>query len=288
MEPTEEAVVETEEKEVQEENALVEQPETEGEGEPETAEPEKKKTESEDEFEAKRKSWQEKVDRRIARITAEKYQLKEQLERERAGKKELEELIAANDTKAKLSKDEPRRDDFEDDEKYLKALTQWNYKIGRAEERHQEATEKYEKVKEVQAKPAPTEHPLKEAFDEGKKKYQDFESTVLQNNSNPIFTDSALANYTIDLLSDSDVAHEVLYHLGKHQDEAVRLSRLSPPAYAREIGKIEVRLQERPQKKTTTAPPPLKPVSGKEPVSSEIDPEKNPAEWIRLRNEGKI
>lgn len=289
---SEEPVVPTEEPEPT--NALAEdQPEVppqEGDQpEPPEAEPVKKKTESEDEFDAKRKAWQEKVDRRIARITAEKYQLKEQLERERAGKRELESLIAANEAKAKLNQEEPRRDSFDDDEAYLKALTQWNYKIGRAEERHQEAAAKYEKVKEVKPpEPAQTEHPLKEAFEEGKTKYNDFERVVLGNQTNPIFTNGDLASYTIDLLADSEVAHEVLYHLGKSHDESARLARLSPPAFAREIGKIEERLQHRPSKQTTKAPPPLKPVSGKDPVKTEVDPDKDPATWIRMRNEGKI
>jgi hypothetical protein len=88
-------------------------------------------------------------------------------------------------------------------------------------------------------------------------RYDDFEQ-VAYNQSLPITTVMA------QTIQASDVGPDVAYYLGSNPREAERISRLSPYLQAKEIGKIEAKLADNPPvKKTTSAPPPLKPVTAR-------------------------
>ncbi len=97
-------------------------------------------------------------------------------------------------------------------------------------------------------------HELEES---ARDKYDDFEQ-VAYNPSLPITTVMA------QTIQASDVGPDLAYYLGSNPKEADRISRLSPFLQAKEIGRIEAKLVENPPiKKTTTAPPPIKPVTAK-------------------------
>lgn len=94
------------------------------------------------------------------------------------------------------------------------------------------------------------------------------------------------------VIMESDIGPEVAYHLGKNPDEADRISKLSPLAQAREIGKIEASLSSATPavKKTSSAPEPIRPVGSRSSTPS-LDPtdprsaEKMPtSDWIAARN----
>jgi hypothetical protein len=121
------------------------------------------------------------------------------------------------------------------------------------------------------------------AFD----KYDDFEQ-VVYNRSLPITTVMA------ETIQASDVGPDVAYYLGSNPREAERISRLLPYLQAKEIGRIEVQLTDNPPvKRTTNAPPPIKPVTAKTvgaPARDTTDPrsvkDMSTSEWIdaeRLR-----
>ena len=82
----------------------------------------------------------------------------------------------------------------------------------------------------------------------------------------------------------SDMGPDIAYFLGKNPSEAIRISALDDYASAREIGKIEARLQSTPTpKKASSAPDPITPVGSKD--SAKSDPEKMPIEeWVKWRN----
>lgn len=92
----------------------------------------------------------------------------------------------------------------------------------------------------------------------------------------------------------SDQGPDVLYHLGSNPAEAARIARLSPLLQAKEIGRIEAALASAPPvKRTTSAPPPISPVtptSNGTPAYDTTDPRStatmSTSEWIaqeRLR-----
>jgi hypothetical protein len=118
-------------------------------------------------------------------------------------------------------------------------------------------------------------------------KYDDFEQ-VVYNRALPI------TNVMAETIQASEIGPDVAYYLGSNPKEAERISRLSPYLQAKEIGKIEVKLTDNPPvKKTTSAPPPIKPVTAKTvgaPARDTTDPrsikEMSTSEWIeaeRLR-----
>ena len=94
----------------------------------------------------------------------------------------------------------------------------------------------------------------------------------------------------------SDVGPDVAYYLGSNPREAERISRLSPYLQAKEIGKIEVKLTDNPPvKRTTNAPPPIKPVTAKgagTPVYDTTDPRSisamSASEWIERERQRQI
>jgi hypothetical protein len=125
--------------------------------------------------------------------------------------------------------------------------------------------------------------------DEARNKYEDFEQ-VAYNPKLPITTAMAEA------IQESDVGPDVAYYLGSNPREADRISRLSPLSQAKEIGKIEVKIASAPVlRKTTSAPPPIAPISGRgagSPSYDTTDPRaiKNlsTSEWIEAERQRQM
>jgi len=123
--------------------------------------------------------------------------------------------------------------------------------------------------------------------EQAREKYDDFEQVVYNRNL-------PITDVMAQTIQASDVGPDVAYYLGSNPKEADRISRLSPFLQAKEIGKIEAKLADNPPvKKSTSAPPPIKPVTAKSsgaPVVDTTDPRSvkamSTSEWIeaeRLR-----
>ena len=88
-------------------------------------------------------------------------------------------------------------------------------------------------------------------------KYEDFEQ-VAYNPKLPI------TNVMAEAIQHSDIGPDVAYFLGSNPKEAERISRLSPYAQAKEIGRLEAKLADSPPvKKTSSAPTPITPVTAR-------------------------
>jgi hypothetical protein len=85
-----------------------------------------------------------------------------------------------------------------------------------------------------------------------------------------------------DAMLDSEVGPELLYYLGNNLREAARISRLSPYAAAREIGKLEAKLPDL-AKPTTGAPAPITPVKPKSAASEGPSEGDDMKDWIKKR-----
>lgn len=88
-----------------------------------------------------------------------------------------------------------------------------------------------------------------------------------------------------ELAFDSEKGAEILYYLGKNPSESERISRLSPVAAAREIGRLEASLSMPSPKLTTSAPPPIKSISGGGEPPQKDQEKMTPDEWRDWRNE---
>lgn len=125
--------------------------------------------------------------------------------------------------------------------------------------------------------------------DEARNKYEDFEQ-VAYNPKLPITASMAEA------IQESEVGPDVAYYLGSNPREADRISRLSPLSQAKEIGKIEAKIASAPVlRKTTSAPPPIAPISGRgagSPSYDTTDPRSiknmSASEWIEAERQRQV
>lgn len=217
--------------------------------------------------------------KRFDRLT---YQ-REQALREKAEAEKERERLAAEVERLKTSKTaaegKPKLEDFDSDEEYFDALTDWKW-----EQRELKVKAEREKEEQTQTKQK-AEQTFKETVvsvnTAGEAKYEDYTETI-----------SALPPEVMDVelaqaIFETDAPEDIAYHLGKNPKEAAKISKLSPLKKAIALGKIEARLAT---KTTTSAPPPIKPVKGK--GTTDFDPDEllntNPSRWIELRNAGKI
>jgi len=84
---------------------------------------------------------------------------------------------------------------------------------------------------------------------------------IAQTLNDPTFP---MSQAVVHALVETEAPADVLAHLARNREEAARISRLSPLAVARELGKIEARLSASAPAPTapTAAPPPPRPVRG--------------------------
>jgi len=149
--------------------------------------------------------------------------------------------------------------------------------------------EKLVQHRKIQKQRAEIEDTFAEREEEARSKYDDFEQVAY--NPNLRVTD-----VMAETIKASDLGPDLAYWLGSNPKEAERISRLSPLLQAREIGKIEAKLSaEPPQKKTTSAPEPIRPVSARATnpgVTDTTDPRStqtlSTSEWIAAERQRQI
>lgn len=104
-----------------------------------------------------------------------------------------------------------------------------------------------------------------EREEEARAKYDDFEQ-VAYNRNLPV------TEVMAQTIQASEIGPDVIYYLGSNPKEAERISRLAPFLQAKEIGRIEAKLADNPPaKKTTSAPPPIAPVTPRGATAKVID-----------------
>ena len=170
----------------------------------------------------------------------------------------------------------PPVDQFESPEAYAEALA-----IKKAEELIAQ--------RELQKQRAHIEDAYAEREEEARNKYDDFEQIAY----NPQLR---VTDVMAETIKASEIGPDLAYWLGSNPKEADRISRLSPIMQAREIGKIEAKLGiEPPQKKTTSAPEPIRPVNARAVnpgVVDTTDPRStqtmSTSEWIAAERQRQI
>ena len=195
---------------------------------------------------------------------------------QRKWEREQQAKQAEMQAKARVPAELPPADQFESPEAYAEAL---------AEKRAQELIAQRETAKR-QAEIMEAYHDKEE---EVRGKYDDFDQ-VAYNPQLPI------TDVMAETIRASEIGPELAYHLGSNPKEAERIARLSPFLQAKEIGKIEAKLaSEPPQKKTTSAPEPIRPVSARAVnpgVTDTTDPRStqtmSASEWIAAERQRQI
>jgi hypothetical protein len=190
---------------------------------------------------------------------------------------EREQAVKLAEVQAKQApKEIPPVDQFESPEAYAEALA-----VQKAEQLLAER-----EVKRQQAQALNQYHDLEE---KARDKYDDFEQVAY----NPALKITAVMAETIQ---NSDIGPDVAYYLGANAKEAERISQLSPFLQAKEIGRIEAKLaSDPPAKRTTSAPPPITPVSSRgsgNPSYDTTDPRSiknmSVSEWIEAERQRQV
>lgn len=169
----------------------------------------------------------------------------------------------------------PRVEDFETYEDFTEALTDWKVEekeLQRAEQRKTEAA-KQTKIEKQQR--------LDEVLFGVEKQHEEFPEMISR-------LAPRINDQLIDVVMESEIPGRIFFHLGSNPDFAATLAGKTPLQQTREILRLEQQISA--AKPTTNAPEPPDPLKGGDVVAEDADTllKKNPKEWIRRRNEGKI
>ncbi len=195
---------------------------------------------------------------------------------QRKWEREQQAKQAEMQVRQSVPKELPPVDQFESPEAYAEALA-----VKRAEEMlHQ---------RELQKQKAAIEDSYAEREEEVRNKYDDFEQVAY----NPQLR---VTDVMAETIKSSEIGPDLAYWLGSNPKEADRISRLSPLLQAREIGKIEAKITAEPfQKKTSSAPEPIRPVTARATnpgVTDTTDPRStqtmSTSEWIAAERQRQI
>lgn len=199
------------------------------------------------------------VQKRIGTLTR-KYREQERLteteiQRRIDAEREAEALRVENEALRKQPeqvREKPKYEDFNSEEEYLDALTDWkvDQRLAKneAERREKDLERAQVNLEQIDADRA---RRINEAMEKGIEKYPDFKRTV---------ENVQIPTATLPVLETLDNAADVAYHLGKNPNQAAKLSNMDPVRAGAELQRISSSLKSR---KITNAPDPIKPVSSK-------------------------
>jgi hypothetical protein len=177
------------------------------------------------------------VQRRIDRLTREKYELK--------ARAEIAERLLAQQAQPTQQAQAPTREQFATEAQYIEALT--DYKV-------REAVQKIpipqQQVQPLNAEPEEKVREINPDYDE-----------IMDDAADVRVPDAAA-----EAMVQSPLLNHLRYYMAKNPDKAADLFRMSPASAAREVGKIEARIEadiaekRKPvTKKPTSAKPPIEP-----------------------------
>jgi len=237
------------------------------------ADDDKSEAETTEQQEARKQSkFQRRLERqKTARIQAE---TETRILRER-----IEQLEAQN--RPEPGSDEPQREQFDDYESYLRAITKYDAKQTAAETL--KAEREAAKGNDRQTKEAAAQDAIAKNWTERETAFQgtnkDYDEVVT-----PFVEEDlgSLGEGARRLIVDSEIGPQLLYHLASHPEIVDRIADLSSVRQIAELGKLEEKLTA-PAKKTTNAPAPASHVNTgktgqKDPSKMNMDEYK---EWMK-------
>lgn len=211
------------------------------------------------------------VQKRIDRLTREKYQLQARLEMlERSQQVPQQQQQAAQ---APQPSQAPKLEQYASIEEYLDALA--DHKAAQKADKVFKEREASERQQRQQSEQAKLHDGYAKQTEQARNAYEDFDD-VVENPDLPIT--QAMAEAIMRSQNGADVA----YYLGKNPAEAARLANLDPFSAAVEIGRIAATVVRPQPRKTSSAPPPIQPVGTR--ATPVTDPDKmSTEEWLKWR-----
>lgn len=210
------------------------------------------------------------VQKRIDRLTQEKYRLRAELDFLRSQQPQQ----AHPAQQAQQPSQAPKLEQYNSIEEYLDALA--DHKASQKFDHLAKEREAKESQTRQQQEVAKLHESYTKQTEQARQAYGDFDD-VVQDPDLPI--SQAMAEAIMRSTNGADVA----YYLGKNPDQAARIASLDPFSAAVEIGRIAATVVRPQPRKTSNAPPPIQPVGAR--ATPVTDPDKMSAdEWIKWRN----
>lgn len=257
----------------------------------EPKEPEETKEADSDEDKPKHKGGFQK---RIDRLIKHQATLEEQLAAAKKANEEYQAKLGGKTETKESVEGEPKREDFQSDIEYFRALTRWEYKQARAEEKAEEEQKaQMEKQKQVIST-------YNKRAIEAQSRYDDF-LEVVGKNEEPIPAEVGRA-----IVEDMENGPDVAYFLGKHPEickEMMEAPKSKAEAMAWKISetiagenKKQDEKQEEPEEKQAAetvkqkskAPTPITPVSGGTTRSTIPLDKADFQAYKKLRSQGRV
>lgn len=216
------------------------------------------------------------IQRRIDKLTREKYQLRGELEAMRRERESWNQQPTNQPLPTKAGM--PKLEDFSNFDEYIAAKAEFiaESKLSKAfEEREQKQRER--EAQESHKKRLET---WQERIDAFRATASDFEEVL---ESAEVSLTESMAN----AIMESEMGPQLAYYLARNPEEAEKLTSLSPSALNRAIGRIESKIEnEQLAKKQSTAPKPVSPVGGR--ATGAGNPENmSDADWLKARRAQK-
>lgn len=212
------------------------------------------------------------VQKRIDRLTQEKYRLRAELEFLRSQQPQPQQAQPAQ--QAQQPSQAPKLEQYNSIEEYLDALA--DHKASQKFDHLAKEREAKESQTRQQKEVAKLHEGYTKQTEQARQAYEDFDD-VVQDPDLPI--SQAMAEAIMRSSNGADVA----YYLGKNPDQAARIASLDPFSAAVEIGRIAATVVRPQPRKTSNAPPPIQPVGAR--ATPVTDPDKmSTDEWLKWRN----
>jgi len=213
---------------------------------PETQEAEQKEVKQEEREDAPLPKG---VQRRIDRLTKQKYELQGRLE---ALERQMQPP-AQSQPQNVTSK--PQRYEYASDEDFVEAMT--DYKLQQVQRQHMT---QQQLAQQERARSQMQQEFSRKAI-EAAKAYPDFIEAIEE-------ADAQVAPHVEAAIYASDKSADIAYFFAKNPDELERINALHPVKAAMEIARIEAKVT-RPTKQTSSAPPPINPVGSRAAVNKD-------------------
>ena len=162
---------------------------------------------------------------------------------------------------------EPKREEFRDDETFSQAHIEHLAEKKAAEKLAQrERAEQQERAAES----------FLEKAEKAQERYPDYQAVV----GNPSL---AINEGMVEFIAESDLGADVAYFLGKNPMKAAQIAQMSPIKAARELSRIESEIASKPKANPSKAPEPISPVGtrGKSSVSALPSDEDDIDTWMK-------
>lgn len=185
-------------------------------------------------------------------VQKEKAKLERRNERERT-ERASQSKVQAEQQQVVEPSEKPVRENFYTDDEFIDALTE--FKAEEVINRRESAKQRQAAENLQQAEAERQSDRRRTLLEVGEDKYDDFEE-VVKGSKLRIAEPAYLA------MLESDISSDLVYHLAKNEDEAERISAMTPYAQAKEIGKLEDKLTAKQPIKKSDAPKPISPVNG--------------------------